>query len=577
MESPSTPHEDDRPLRAAINLPNAVLLLGTVATVAVILATQAMGSVDGGWHLGAAADLLNYLTRPDSPARDYLEPRWYPEPNIAAQFPYTLLVWLFEPVVAEKVFLISYVVAMALAFRYAVRSVSPAAGWLTVFVVPLTVSLAFHWGLLNFVWSLIPFLVVTGYVLRHRGELTGVRAWILCGLLLVTYLTHLVSLVEAVLLITCVTVEDWWRAARRHDRVGPILIPRLAAIAPSLILAGVFLALNGTEGSDYRRAFMTLLLGLPSLAWPLVSFDRLEAIFTSLVGLTIGGLLLMALLARRRGAEHARVDSLMAFALAGTVAYLIAPEATGSGGLISERLALYPVIGVVLWLAGQRLPAWSPRVTAAAVGIAMVGLWVLRWPSISAIGRDTTDYLSVAPCMARDATVVQANLWYANRSPLGRIVPLVHDAGRLAAETGGHDLGSVLATLPLSPLKYRADLDPFTYLFTGPNGDYSIPPLLSPLGYEATTDGRVDYVVLFGRVNASGDTLSDPQWLAVADELARGYRLVGRSSSGVVELYERNDSPVATAGASRRAEPAAAGCAVAEEGQSLAAGGPESR
>ena len=50
------------------------------------------------------------------------------------------------------------------------------------------------------------------------------------------------------------------------------------------------------------------------------------------------------------------VDGLLVGSVIATVAYLAAPEATGSGGLISERLALYPPIAVVLWLASQRLP-----------------------------------------------------------------------------------------------------------------------------------------------------------------------------------------------------------------------------
>ena len=194
------------------------------------------------------------------------------------------------------------------------------------------------------------------------------------------------------------------------------------------------------------------------------------------MGLVLGLFVLLAFIARRRGLGRRDVDGLLVGSVIATVAYLAAPEATGSGGLISERLALYPPIAVVLWLASQRLPDWSPRVAAVSIAVVMTGLLALRAPAYAAMGRDVADYLQIAPCMARDATFVQANLWYDVPSPLGRSFALLHDGGRLAAATGGLDLGSVTATLPLYPLQYRSDIDPFTTgLITRQNGEYRDP------------------------------------------------------------------------------------------------------
>ncbi len=544
-----------------LDLPALILLAGTLANLAVIWIPAVVGSVDGGWHLGAASDLLAYLTDPDATVHRYLEPFWNPIPNLTGQIILTGLLAFLEPVMAEKVFLTGYVIGFVLAFQYFVRAVATESRWLVVLAVPLTLSVNFAWGLYNFVWSLIPFLVAAGYLLRHGTRLAWPRAALLGAILLVIYFSHLVSYVEAVLLIACVAVaEHWADVARLRVRRLARLAPLAAAVLPSLVLAIGFVVANGTEGSEYRRALPTLLAGLPSLAWPLVTFDRWEAAFTSLVGLTIGGLWLAAVLARRGGAPHRHVDGLLVYALVATVAYLAAPEATGTGGLISERLALYPVIGVVGWLAGQSLPAWSPRATAVGVAIAMAGLLVIRWPAYQAMGRDYVDYLSVAPCMAPHATIVQANAWQANPSSLGRIQPLVHDAGRLAAEIEGHDLGTLLSTFPLSPLRYPPAIDPFVHLFTAKGGDYEVPPRQSPLTYETTTSGRVDYVVLFGLTNAEPATLAHPAWRALAHELAAGYRLVARSPAGLVDLYERTASPLAATGAARRAEPGAANC-----------------
>jgi len=552
------------------NLPLLVLILGTVANLLPLWIPQAVGSMDGPIHMGAASDLLHWLTDPASPARAYLGPLPFPVPNLTPEVLYAALLAVLPPTLAERVFLTGYVVGLALAFRYAVRSVEPRAGWLTVFVVPLTLSVAFAFGLFNYVWSLVPFMVALGYVLGHRASLRGRHAVVVGVLAAVTYLTHLVSFVELVLLVGSVVGLDTLRAMRAQRAAGrsvlePLraVVPLCLAIAPTAIVAGIFLAGDTSAGAGYRRSLLTLVGGLPSLAWPLVSFDRREIVFTSLVGLVLGILVILAFIARRRGLGRRDVDGLFLGAVLGTIAYLVAPEASGNGGLISERLALYPPIAIVLWLASQRLPDWSRRVAAVSVAIAMTGLLAVRAPTYGAMGRDVADYLSIAPCMARDATFVQANLWYDVPSSLGRSFALLHDGGRLSAATGGLDLGSVTATLPLYPLQYRSDLDPFTAgLITRQNGEYEIPPGIAPLTYEERTSGRADYVVLFGRVHAAAEDLAGPGWQAVQAQLDSGYRLVARSPLGLTELYERTTSPLAAAGAERRAQGDAAACAI---------------
>ncbi|HEX2843758.1 MAG TPA: hypothetical protein VHP64_00775, partial [Candidatus Limnocylindria bacterium] len=67
------------------DLPTLILLAGTLANLAVIWIPAVVGSVDGGWHLGAASDLLAYLTDPDATVHRYLEPFWNPLPNLTGQ------------------------------------------------------------------------------------------------------------------------------------------------------------------------------------------------------------------------------------------------------------------------------------------------------------------------------------------------------------------------------------------------------------------------------------------------------------------------------------------------------------
>ena len=79
--------------------------------------------------------------------------------------------------------------------------------------IPPTLSVAFAFGLFNYVWSLVPFLVTLGYALRHKDALRGLYAVVVGVLAALTYLTHLVSFVEVVILIGSV-VGTQYRCAR---------------------------------------------------------------------------------------------------------------------------------------------------------------------------------------------------------------------------------------------------------------------------------------------------------------------------------------------------------------------------
>jgi hypothetical protein len=358
--------------------------------------------------------------------------------------------------------------------------------------------------------------------------------------------------VEAVLASGLVVAMERTGSTGARGRSRALLdriVPWALAVAPTVLFAGVFFIQGGTAGSDYRREFLTLLLGLPSLAWPLVSYDRLESVITLVLGLALFIATVVAVADRWRRREFVRRgDWALAFTIVSTIAYLVAPEALGSGGVVSQRLALFPILGLVLWLGGQEIrPRWIAMVGGASVLVA-AALLVIRAPSYVSTSDAVADYLTVEPCIVPHSTMAQANLFWFPSGPLGRISPLIHDAGRLAAGTHGHDLGSITGAVPLYPLQNRATNDPFRYLITRQNGEYEIPPGLDPLGYERATDGRLDYVVLFGRQDALDETLQSTDWQSLEDQLSVGYRRIAQSPSGAVELFERASPDLMEAG-----------------------------
>jgi hypothetical protein len=543
--------------------PELIVLLGLIAVEVVLLALLPyLATTDGPIHIGSGGSIRDYVLDAEGIQRTFLEISWFPVPNLLTELSLAALLAIVDPGTAEKAVILAYVVGLPLGLYYALGGLQRTDRWLALVAIPLTFNASLHFGFLGFSLALVPCLVAIGYLLRHRGLATRRSLFTYAVLMAIVYLTHLVPFVEAVLASGCIVLEHGWResngGARLRRLVGTAGRWSLA-VAPTVLLAAWFFLAGGTEGSDYRRAFLTLLLGLPSLAWPIVSYDRLEAGFTVLVGAALGLATLLAIVARWQGdRSRRREDWALLFTLLSTAAYFLAPEALGSGGVVSQRLALFPVIGLVLWLAAQPIRRWAHRTVAVASIVAAVGLLALRAPSYISTSAAVADYVTLTPCIAPRSTLVQANLWWFPSGPLGRISPLIHDTGRLSAATHGHDLGSITSAVPLFPLQNRPATDPFRYLVTRQNGEYEIPPGIDPLGYEAATGEVVDYVVLFGRDAASPETLASPDWEVLDRQLTDGYRRVAVSPTGRVELLERSLPATAAAGDAQRAGPGSA-------------------
>jgi hypothetical protein len=110
------------------------------------------------------------------------------------------------------------------------------------------------------------------------------------------------------------------------------------------------------------------------------------------------------------------------------------------------------------------------------------------------------------------------------------------------------------------PLRNRPDVDPYVTLIpaaarTTPVWEpiQGIPPSIDLAAYESATGHPIDYVFVFGRTIAASETVGDPRAAALDAQLGRLYARVATSPNGLLEVYERQDSPAAIRGTQRRA------------------------
>jgi hypothetical protein len=340
---------------------------------------------------------------------------------------------------------------------------------------------------------------------------------------------------------------------------------------------------RGAVGATYPpleqlKYYRSLLWDVLNLSLGTVTFDEREGRLTLAFALVLFAMLLLGLRRRVRSRALRFEDAFLLFGVVVVAAIVLLPRNAnfGAGGShFSQRLAPLPVLGLLLWLAAvdlgetpgpvaRRMP-WLLAVVSIAASAGLLGL---RLPYYIANSQRAEAYVSVAPCLATEATMIQVNL---GRVHAGRTDPFLAETGRLVSLRGGWDIGNIGAALPFFPLRNRPETDPYRYLVIPGGGVERTPPTIDPAGYAARTPGTLDYVLVYGRPVALSDTIESASWHSLSAQLDADYALVATSPDSMLEVYESRDDPLASAGAAARAR-AGDACPPAAPGQG--SGGP---
>jgi hypothetical protein len=220
-------------------------------------------------------------------------------------------------------------------------------------------------------------------------------------------------------------------------------------------------------------------------------------------------------------------------------------------GLIDERLAVFPVLFGVLWLAASPPPPRVALAAAIALVVASVGLGVVRVPELRRYDRLADEYGRASEFLT-PGTVLLALRFHAFTPDAGRNSawdPTRHLAGELAARTGSIDVGHYEAVLDYFPARFRRP-DPRRGIDPDLQGLERVPPTVELPSFNACQAPKggavaptairerdvIRYVLIVGAPEAtSADTR------ALTDLRARlrcDYDLVGTTSPrGLVEVW----------------------------------------
>jgi hypothetical protein len=218
---------------------------------------------------------------------------------------------------------------------------------------------------------------------------------------------------------------------------------------------------------------------------------------------------------------------------------LLAPEAVGSGGsFLTQRLALFPAYGALMWLGRQHLRRGELIVAATVAVVAAVGLGAVRHDELRHIELVAADQAAIVNCVPRGATIVQSNLADVTFGSAGRIDALTSETGRLAAERDGIDLANYNWEVPFLLQRFRPETNPYTYLAVG-RRFHRVPPVLKFAEFERATRNSVDVVVLWARPRMTDAARRSSTWRRFDRSLRTRYRRTARSPLGWWEVWTR--------------------------------------
>lgn len=443
-----------------------------------------------------------------------------PLPNWTGHAVMALLMTAFDPATAEKILVSACAVVFLLGARYLAMSTGPDRGWLAFLAFPFVYNQPMQWGFYNFWGSVGLFLFALGYWWRRRDSPGWRLAAGLNLILLLCYFTHILSTVLALLGIGVL-----WLATLRGAPLKRHLL-HVLLLAPQAILPFWFQSTHGTAGSR-GPAQVRVLLEYLARNQVLYTFSdwqlRLGWVLTALFVL-LGAATLLA----RRPLRLREEDGFLAIAILVTVLYFLGPEGMSGGSLIKMRLALYPWLLLLPWIAprftwlGQagNLTLRKALVTALSVVAVVNVLAYVQW--YQEADRDVQSFLAIfAQGRIEPGSRVLPALFDRSAS-VGVVGLLGHAIDRAAVASRFLDWGHYEAQFDLFPVQYRPGVV-YPKLRT-----VEITP--GDLDVEALRD-QIDYVFCWKM----------PPGSPLAARLRKGYTLVAEQAPARIYRRDRRD------------------------------------
>jgi hypothetical protein len=322
-------------------------------------------TVDGPCHTYNAWVVRQYGNASEySLFQRYYEINTKPYPNWLGHGALALMMFAIPPLVAEKLFVSLYALLFLAGVWVLVGSVQGEPRWTALLGFPFVYNHLFQFGFYNFCASLALFCWILGFWWRRR-ERPDLACAIGVNLLLwLCYFSHIVSFGLSLLGIALL-----WAATLRRDHWRRHLL-HVLALSPQLVLPLWYFSHGSGEvyASNWPFSLQVLyFFGLQGL----VSFEGFQRqLATVLAGLF--AVLVVLTFWRRPRPVWRESDAFLLLAVVFAVLYFLSPEGLEGGGLLKQRLSLYPFLVLIPWVSPRLARRGRQVAVAALVAVALL-------------------------------------------------------------------------------------------------------------------------------------------------------------------------------------------------------------
>ncbi len=506
-------------------LPVFVALL--LAHLVVVWSMPVFLTQDGPSHLYNARILLElWAGDPSGLYSDFFTLNTSFSPNWTGNLVLAGLLKLLSPVAAEKMLVSIHMIALPLAFRYAVRMLKPGPPILSSLIFLLTYNFHLVYGFFNFCLGLaVLFWFIGAYHNFRNGP--SAKQGVLCAFILLLMLaTHPVALLVGFLFVASDAMVNLIAHLRNPQTDRPTVLNRIAQdaaiIGPALLLFLLFLP---TSSADHPPLFqnkwsveaLQALLRMDHL----VLFNGHEgALFRSVVFLLTA--LFVAALWKNRSVRLTSVGAPLALLVVCCVAiYFFVSDQLAGGAYLTSRIALIAWMVFALYIATRTIPTRALAVGAGGTVVLSASLLFMRYPAHSRCGEQAAAYIGSCRSIPDGSTFLP--LCFSDHGEFGdlvlspRIKLFKHMSGYAAAERRLISLDNYEANTAYFQTAWLPNVNPFQQLCADGDCDIEGEPTSADLtGFEKRTQRRIDHVVLWGDLSRAAQ---DPRYSAFKQQL----------------------------------------------------------
>jgi hypothetical protein len=413
---------------------------------------------DGPSHIYNSQVLREYHNS-DYDFKDYYNLNLTPFPNWFSHITLALLMYVFPPLFAEKVFLSIYIVIFPLCIFYFLNSVQRGKDIIGFVSFLFVYNYLFLMGFYNFAISVPLFFLALGYWWKEKENITIKRIVILNLILAVIYFSHLIPYVVSIASISLISILYF------RKRIKKILITLCCMIPSSILLFNYLLSSEllsgGTPSLGFSRIHQ-LLIDLISLK-TLVSYNQSQSNIAYLVSALMLCLFVYTLWKDKiavKGKFFERFTSKDYFLLIYfiiLILYFILPGSIGPGGWTNDRLAILASMLILAWFKEFDSIKWKR--------IFMVFITIFSLVNVAYIGyyckilnTELDEYTSETGLIEKNKVVLP--LFFDGNGKSLKVGIFVNAANYYCLDNGGINLGNYEVQFDYFPVKFKENFQP---------------------------------------------------------------------------------------------------------------------